>query len=297
VVNAIKYLYDYYDVKFLVTGSSSFYIKNRFSESLSGRKIAFSLYPLDFEEFLLFKGISKKSPSNFTEKAERKNKISYEKQSKLFDEYLTFGGFPQVVLANNNKYKSVLIRDIFNSFFQRDVAVLADFKNYNKLKDLIFLLMQRVGSKLDISKLSSQLGIARDTVYSYLNFLENTYFIDLIKPFSRNVDREVSGKRKVYLADNGLLTQFARISEGSMFENFVFNSIKKYGKINYYQKRSGSEIDFIVDLKYGLEVKQTPDNRDIAKLKKLADSLGLSKSFVVSKNYSELAGVILCIDL
>lgn len=57
IVKVVKYLYDHFGVKFFLTGSSSFYLKNLFPESLSGRKFVFNLYPLDFEEFLIFNGI------------------------------------------------------------------------------------------------------------------------------------------------------------------------------------------------------------------------------------------------
>lgn len=50
-VSVIKYLYDTYGIKFLLTGSSSFYLKNHFSESLAGRKRIFEMYPLTFQEF------------------------------------------------------------------------------------------------------------------------------------------------------------------------------------------------------------------------------------------------------
>src|SRR3990167_10348771 len=56
--SAIKYLSDHHKIKFIVTGSSSYYLKNLFSESLSGRKKLFELHPLDFGEFLIFKNIS-----------------------------------------------------------------------------------------------------------------------------------------------------------------------------------------------------------------------------------------------
>ncbi|MBK7408373.1 MAG: AAA family ATPase [Saprospirales bacterium] len=51
----VKYFYDHFDIKFITTGSSSFYLKDRFSESLAGRKRIFEMYPLSFREFLYFK--------------------------------------------------------------------------------------------------------------------------------------------------------------------------------------------------------------------------------------------------
>jgi uncharacterized protein len=304
IVKSIKYLYDHYNVKFFVTGSSSFYLKNLFPESLSGRKIIFELFPLDFEEFLHFKGVVKKFYGSFEEKEKFKNEITFEKFNGYYNEYFNYGGFPQVVLGENEKYKKLQLKDIFHSYFEKDVRFLADFKDINKLRDLILLLIQRVGSKIDISKLASELKVARDTIYSYLSFLEGTYFIFLIKPFSRNVDREVSGRRKVYLCDNGFINHFGKVSEGALFENSVFLNIKKYNRINYYQKRGGREIDFLLennDFKNlstnpshltGIEVKLNADSRDITNLQRVSTSLGLKNYFIVSKKYSSLEKVI-----
>ena len=61
-----------------------------------------------------------------------------------------------------------------------------------------------------------------------------------------NRDREISGTKKVYFCDNGLLNQFARVSEGSLLENAVFLNLRKYGNLNYYQRCTGTEIDFIL---------------------------------------------------
>jgi len=69
VNSAIKYLYDHWPVKFFLTGSSSFYLKNLFSESLAGRKLVFELFPLTFREFLGFKEINKDFPTTFLQKA------------------------------------------------------------------------------------------------------------------------------------------------------------------------------------------------------------------------------------
>ena len=158
IVKIVKYLYDHYNVKFFLTGSSSFYLKNLFPESLSGRKIIFELYPLDFEEFLLFRDYKKEFFNKFKEKEKNKNKIEYEKIKKLYEEYLEFGGFPQVVLASEIEKKKEILVDIFKSYFEKDVQGLADFKEINKFRDLLLLLLKRVGTKLDISKLASELG-------------------------------------------------------------------------------------------------------------------------------------------
>lgn len=297
VVRAVKYLYDHYQVKFFLTGSSSFYFKNIFPESLAGRKFVFELYPLDFEEFLLFRNVRKHFYDSFSEKDKNKNAIAFEKVKKLYEEYISYGGFPQVVLEKNLSQKTLQLNDIFKSYFEKDVKVLADFRDINVFRDLLLLLLRRAGSKLDISKLASEIGIARETVYSYLSFLKGTYFITLISPFAKSVDREVSGAKKVYVCDTGLLRQFAGVDNGALLENAVFNSLRKYGEICYYQKRSGGELDFVLNERIGLEVKTKGIESDLHKLRKLAHGLHLKESYVLTKEFSNIRGFIPTIEI
>ena len=295
-IGAVKYLYDHYNIKFFLTGSSSFYLKNFFPESLAGRKFVFEIFPLDFEEFLVFKNKAKQFHKNFSQKDKNKNKISYEKLKKDYDEYIEFGGFPNVVLSKNKIDKKLRLNDIFKSYFEKDARILANFKEIKAFRDIILLLMQRVGSKLEISKLASEISVSRETVYSFLSFLEATYFVYFIKPFSRNVDREISGSRKVYLCDNGLLNNFAKISDGALFENSIFLNLRNYGKINYYQKRSGGEIDFIVK-QTAIEVKIKGTEFDIKKLYKTTQSIGIKQYYLLTKDFNEKKKFIPAIEL
>jgi len=286
VVRAVKYLHDHYKVKFFLTGSSSFYLKNLFPESLSGRKAVFVLYPLDFEEFLIFKGKRRAPAGGFKEKLKSKNKVSFEQNRKLYDEYLEYGGFPQVVLTDDSTRKKQQLNDILKSYFEKEVLSLAEFRQIKAFRDLMMLIMRRAGSQIDISKLASEVGVSRPTVYSYIYFLEATYFIDLISPFSRSVDREVSGTKKLYVCDNGILNQFGRVSEGAMFENAVYHDIRKYGEVKYYRKRSGAEIDFVLpDISTAVEIKRTGRESDYKKLTVTAKSLKLKENYIVTKNF------------
>ena len=298
IVRAIKYLYDHYEVKFIVTGSSSFYLKNLFPESLAGRKVIFELFPLDFDEFLIFKETDKESYPNFEEKDQKKNLIDYEKFKKYYEEYLTFGGFPQVAQAAEDDQKRLYLKDIFTSYFEKDVRVLADFRQLTAFRDMMLLLMQRVGGKLEITKLASEIGVSRETVYSYCAFLEGTYFIFLVPPYSRSVDREVSGAKKVYFCDNGIINHFAKVSDGSLLENAVFLNLRKYGKIHYYQKRSGPEIDFVLPEKsLAFEVKRRGNEKDWRRLSRLALSPGMKASYIISKEFPSGKGIIPAQDL
>lgn len=294
--SAIKYLYDHWKVKFFLTGSSSFYLKNLFPESLAGRKLIYEVYPLTFAEFLTFKKVRREKILDFKEKAEQKNKIRYEKLSKFFLEYVQYGGFPRVVLEMKRERKNQILEEIFKSYFEQDVKTLADFKNLSRLRDLILLLIPRVGSKLDISKLANDLDVSRETVYSYLSFLEKTYFIQLLAQFSKSIDRQAAGSKKVYLCDSGLANLLGQPSEGQQLENSVFQALRPHHKFNYYQKNS-KEIDFIVDDKIGLEVKKSVSARDIQNLQKRSERLSLEEKYIISQNWSGREEVILAVDL
>lgn len=286
IVKAIKYLYDHYSIKFFVTGSSSYYLKNLFPESLAGRKVEFTLYPLTFNEFLIFKKQNKTFYDSFKEKAINKNEIGYTKTIKYFDEYLEFGGFPQVVLTNDPQQKILQIKDIFKSYFEKDITLLGNIKKISAFRDLIFLLIARSGTKLDMAKIASTMNLSRDTIYSYIAFLTGTYFIHLIEPFSSNSDREISGAKKVYLCDTGFFhpgLHITHISEGSKLENAAFLNIKKYGPVRYYQKRSGAEIDFILpESKTAVEIKKKGIENDFKKLHYLAEQLSMNEYYIVN---------------
>lgn len=297
ISNVIKYLYDHYRIKFFLTGSSSFYLKNLFPESLAGRKIVFEAFPLTFGEFLVFKKVEKTFKADFPTKEAGKNRVSSDLYAPYYREYIEYGGFPSVALEKNPARKKQLLEGIFRSYFEIDVRNLSDFREISKVNNLILLLCARVGSRLDIAKLSSELGVGRETVYSYLAFLEQTYFISLLPKYSQSIDRASAGSKKLYLCDTGLARFLGSLSEGQLLENSVYQNLRPQHKLSYFTKRSGAELDFIVDGDYALEVKQTPSRRDVENAKRLASELHLKDGFVISRNYSDLDGVLLAQDL
>ena len=293
VSKIVKYLSDHYNIKFFLTGSASYYLKNLFPESLAGRKVLFEVFPLDFEEFLIFKGedIDKynkiKKKKNITE-------IDYERYDKLYEEYFKWGGFPEVVLEKKISFKYQILKDIFSSYYQNEIINLADYRKNKKIRDLILLLADRVGSQLDIVKLASELGITRTTVYSYLSFLNSTYFIHLIPPYSKNAHREVSGSQKVYFCDNGILNIITQLNKGQLLENAVFNQLKARGEVSYLRKKTGAEIDFILNKNEAFEVKNKASQVDVERFKRNLENLDFKKTAVLSKKYVNLDSVVFC---
>jgi len=286
--SVVKYFIDHYGIKFFLTGSASYYLKNLFTESLSGRKIIFELFPLTFREFLIFKDSSLKIPDSPGELT----RPLFDTIAPLYNEYLSFGGFPGVVLKTGAEEKRKALEDIFTSFFQMEIVQLGDFRKNNVIRDLILLLMQRTGSKLDVQKLSKEMGVSRPTLNEYIAFLESTYFIKRVRPFTKGRDSEIRKAPKIYLCDTGLANHFAKLDTGALFENAVFQNLNPSGAVNYFQKKSGVEIDFIFDKKVAYEIKMTPDRSDINRLKQLSHELGLENFKIISGKFSSLENVL-----
>jgi uncharacterized protein len=295
ITKIIKYLIDHFNVKFIVTGSSNYYLRNLFPESLSGRKFLYTLHPLSFREFLFFKGINDEEsiidlhPENLLKKHTR---AEYEKRVAYYEEYIEYGGFPEVALTPDIKTKQLVLRNIFASFFEKDIKVFAELKDVRELRDLILLLGQRNGNMIDISKIASELGISRVKVYSYIEFLQGIFFLTLVSKHTGSVDKSVAGGKKIYFSDTGILNLVSKVTEGQLFETAVCNQLKSYGQLAFYNKRNTAEIDFILNHEIAFEVKIKPDQGDYDKLKKLSEIIQISKYYLISKKYVAIDKVI-----
>lgn len=280
--SAIKYLTDHRNIKFIVTGSSSYYLKNLFSESLSGRKKTLDLFPLDFGEFLTFKNI-KFSVVEWQKKPF--NKFEYDRLSSYYEEYIRFGGFPQVVLAPSEEEKRDLLSDIMSSYVNIDIRSLADFSDERNLYSLAKLLAGRAGGRVEYSTLSRLIGLSRPTVTNYISFFEQTYLIRTVPVFTKSVEREIVKSKKLYFCDTGLANSLAELSGGAQFENTLFNQLSRIGNLQYYALKTGNEIDFILNSNFAIEAKETPTENDLTSLSRLSLNAGL-KDFGVVGRYS-----------
>lgn len=280
IPSVVKYLIDHYQIKFFLTGSSSFYLKNLFSESLAGRKIIYELYPLDFEEFLTLKESKLKIPRSI-------KKHIHQTIIPLYKEYVEFGGFPGVVTKQSLQEKRESLHEIFTTYYNKEVLTLSGFKNNQIVRDLMLLLINRIGNKVDIQKLSAELGVSRVTLNEYLAFLEGTYFISLVPPYSTSRDTEIRGAKKAYLCDSGLANILGNTAFGSIFENAIYHQLRTKGEVRYYQRKNGVEIDFILNGKFAWEVKTKATSQDIKKLNRLVKELGQSQGKVISFEYTD----------
>ena len=300
ITKVIKYLTDHYQVKFFVTGSSNFYLKNLFPESLSGRKFLYNLNPLNFKEYLYFQDkISREEAQEISLKKslDKNNIFIYKKLELDYENYIQFGGFPEVILTYDVKTKEQILKNIFTSFFEKDLKILSDYKDIREVRDLILLLALRVGSTLDISKIASELGVNRVKIYNYLEFLQGTFLIYLLPKFSRSIDRTVASGKKVYFTDTGLLNMISKISEAQVLENAVLNQLLSYGNLSFYNKKNTAEIDAILNKEIALEIKTQGTEKDYKKLKNITNSLKIKKQYIISKTFVNKKNFIATLNL
>ena len=258
--NFLKYNFDLHRDKFKIicTGSSAFYIDQKFKDSLAGRKQVLNLFTLSFEEFLLFKTGNNKLTEELKELNLREEYVSLQnnKLRQLLDEYLTFGGYPAVVLSENNERKQTLLKELSQSYIKRDILE-SGIRNEEKLFFLLKMLAAQTGSLLNLNQFSTTLQLSTTAINNYITTLRKTFHIELVRPFYMNLKKELSKMPKVYFNDLGmrniLLNQFQniddRLDKGELIENYVFLQLRnKYNldQLKFWRTTDGNEVDFVV---------------------------------------------------
>lgn len=227
-------------IKIVATGSSSFELAGQIGEPLTGRKRTVTLFPVSQIEL-------------------RKMHNTYELKMNL-EEFLIYGGYPEVVSAKMQKDKRKILEEMVDSYLLKDILEIEKVKKSKLLLDLLRLLALQVGNEVSLTEIGRQLQIDYKTVARYIDLFEKAFVIYNLRGFSRNLRKEVTKKSKYYFYDNGIrnavLANFnslnTRNDTGALWENFlIMERIKKqsYRNIfanNYFWRTwSQKEIDFI----------------------------------------------------
>jgi len=257
--NFLKYLYDTYqpNLKIIATGSSSFYIDKKFKDSLAGRKRLFTLKTLNFEEFLIFKDKAfLKDELKQIRSSEEYISLHYNELMQLFDEYLRYGGYPDVVLSDSISEKTNILEEIKSSYIKRDIFD-SKVENETAFYKLMILLASQTGNLVNKYSLSKILGIDITTIEKYLYVLQKCFHISLIKPFYKNLKKEIIKMPKLYFNDLGLrnflINNFSeveiRIDKGQVLENYTFlrlSELYRNDDIKFWKTAGQNEVDFIL---------------------------------------------------
>ena len=239
--------------KFVVSGSGSLELKEKIFESLAGRKRVFALYPLSFFEFLDFK-----TTYEYEQRLHEYLRVEVSAGQKLLAEYLSFGGYPKVILAQTKEDKEAAINDIYESYLSRDIASLLRLKKSEELIQLVRILSSQMGQLLNYHELSSTLGLSEKTVKRYLWYLEQTFIGQRVTPFTHRLRKEIVKSPIFYFADCGLanyatgdffLQDFSTL--GFRFQNMLNFEIKNVlpggSALHYWRTKDGAEVDFVID--------------------------------------------------
>ncbi len=263
--NFLKLLYDEYtpNIKFIVSGSSSFYIDRKFKDSLAGRKKIFHLPTLGLVEFLYFKGYKKWSEDVHTGFLP---KLNIKELNALFSEYLLFGGYPKVVTASSVNEKKDVLRELATSYIKKDIKE-ASLHFHDVYLNILKIIAAQTGGLLNIGSIGASLKKEYNTVLHYLYIMRKSYHIGLVSPFYQNAENELRKMKKAYFQDLGLRNFFTgnfhpviiREDRGELLENYVYRLFADCydmdWDIKYWRTQKKQEVDFIIQEKKAIEVK------------------------------------------
>ncbi|EOS8095636.1 ATP-binding protein [Enterococcus hirae] len=220
----------------VVTGSNANMLSGEIATLLSGRYIEIPIYPLSFSEFLMFKNIDKNS--RLIDQA--------------YEEYEKYGGFPSVVLADEN-IKDTILSGIFDTIVLNDVALRSGIKDPAVLKAIIRFLADNVGQLVNSSKIANTLkseGIKTSvhTVNRYLDMLENGYLFYRAQQYDIRGRDYLRTNGKYFIVDSGLRRNAIGRKDGNYsnrLENIVYIELLKRGYTIDVGRLDNKEIDFI----------------------------------------------------
>ena len=227
------------NLKIIYSGSSQLEIKSELKEHLVGRARQFEIHRLSFSEYLSFN-----------------HPIT---RIQALEESLIYGSYPAVSLERRGTDKKLAIKDIYQSYVEKDLVDFLKIGNVGAFNRLLVLLANQIGQLLNVDKLSKALRIPRKETEKYLSILESTFIIKRIYPFHKNYKKEITKTPKLYFMDLGLrnfvINNFNELAlrndQGDLFENFYLLELLKsdfhsLNRINFWRTTNQTEIDFII---------------------------------------------------
>ncbi|MDE7378359.1 MAG: ATP-binding protein [Paraprevotella sp.] len=226
------------DVQLIATGSSSFELTAKVSESLTGRKHEFRMFPITFREMV--------------------SHTSLLEELRMIPHRMVYGYYPEVVCKSGDE--RITLKELSESYLYKDVLALDSINKPDKLVRLLKALALQIGSQVSYNEIGSLVGLDSKTVERYIDVLEKSYIIFRLGSFSRNLRNELKASRKIYFWDLGIrnavignLAQIEnRLDTGELWENFVIaerlkqNSYRNsFAQSWFWRTRQQSEIDYI----------------------------------------------------
>ena len=230
--------------KIIVSGSNSQLLSQEVATELRGRYEDIRMLPFSFVEYLRYREISY-SLATFHTPARGKIVAA-------FEEYLKYGGFPEVVMLGAPSKMRKLLQSYFHKIFYRDILERYHIKARYVLDALMREILEAFSETFSIGQFEKQLKNndlpgSKRTIANYLHYLQEAFFIIANDKFAYSPRRRIMNPKKVYLMDTGLAALGRPFSEnrGKVLENLVAIELYRRGQETYYFK-GRNECDFIV---------------------------------------------------
>jgi len=284
------------NIKLIVTGSSSKVMPMELSTSLRGRSLNWKVFPFSFKEFLKAKEIELEKDENIYYSTKKRSKIKG-----LFNEFLNYGGFPEIVLEEEEVLKKKTLQEYFSTIFYKDIIERFNVGNIPALEDFFKMRLDNFACKMTYTQSRKNLKsighkIGKATLKRYLTYAGNVFFLFELEKYVANRKKRKRASRKVYPIDTGLVNavRFDFSQEyGRALESLVFIELKRREKELYYHENNG-ECDFIIkegrDFKTAIQVTKTLEDtreREVRGLESAMKSHDIEKGLILTENEKE----------
>ncbi|NGX35943.1 MAG: hypothetical protein K1000chlam1_00779, partial [Candidatus Anoxychlamydiales bacterium] len=243
----IRRFYDSKKVQIFLTGSSAKLLSKEIATSLRGRSISTEVWPYSFQEYCEAHNIKRPKPPI--------GKKIIDQFNMHFNNYFSIGGFPAIQHLHENERRTIL-QGYINTVIFRDIIERYKITNTVLIKYLIKTLIKNVAQPFAVHKFYNDIKsqgykISKDTIYQYMEYIEDAFLIFSVPIFSESLRKTQLNPKRIYVNDNGLVcANRLSISQqlGSLFENQIYLDLRRQNKkVKYYITQDGYEIDFVVE--------------------------------------------------
>ena len=264
----LKFLYDRYPAKFVISGSSSLDVALKAAAALVGRVMLLELFPLSFEEFLCFR-----DPDlvplvrQYVHELKPFPEPLHRRLLRHLEEFTLWGGYPRVATSEAPEERAEVLKNLLVTYLMKDIRGFFRLATEYPLQKLMRALALQIGGLIQYTELAQVSGLSYQELKRHLAILEETYILKFSRPFFTNRRLELVKNPKVYFLDLGFRNHLAqdfrgwssRPDVGPLVENFVASELVKRGhELKFWRTKSGAEVDFVIEVREGplpLEVK------------------------------------------
>jgi predicted AAA+ superfamily ATPase len=271
---AVKYIIDQAGKVVLMTGSSSLGLISSGAETLAGR--------IDLIECPTFCWGEEKGQPTHKVFEMPKDPLQIKEADRNLVQAMTYGGFPEVITADNEEDKIAVLKNYRDTYFTKDLLLLSNIENAEGLMAILYYLAISLGSHLEVSNAARESGLSYPTTKKYLNVLYESRLAFKLYGYQYGPAKRYTKASKTYFSDIGILQALkVSASSGQLLENFVIAELEKRRKLGsiqcdqlyYYKSASGLEIDVVIETKekiIAIEIKHSknPSRRDVRNLQK-----------------------------